>query len=250
MNHEPTPVGELPLHAVVSLARLREVALLFLKLGAISFGGPAAHIALMEAEVVGKRQWLTRQQFLDMLGAANLIPGPSSTELAINIGFVRAGWAGLCIAGASFILPAALITGGFAWAYVRFGALPQAAAALGGVKAAVISVIAIAIYRLGKTAVRNAGLAVLGVIALAAFFLDLNPIVILFGGGLVGMLAQRTGSLRATNAMFLSPTIMWRALIDRVGGESWAVSWRAAAAVAAVGPLVTRPALSRIALFF
>jgi chromate transporter len=109
-------------HAGVSLARLREVAALFLKLGAISFGGPAAHTALMEVEVVGKRQWLTRQQFLDMLGAANLIPGPTSTEIAINVGFVRAGWAGLCVAGASFIFPAALITGAFAWAYVRFGA--------------------------------------------------------------------------------------------------------------------------------
>lgn len=96
--------------------RLGELVFLFLKLGAISFGGPAAHIALIEAEVVGKRQWVTRQQFLDMLGAANLIPGPTSTEMAINVGFLRAGWTGLCVAGASFILPAALITAAFAWA--------------------------------------------------------------------------------------------------------------------------------------
>lgn len=235
---------------MLSLARLRELALLFLKLGATSFGGPAAHIAMMESEVVGKRQWLTRQQFLDMLGAANLIPGPSSTELAINVGFARAGWAGLCVAGASFILPAALITGGFAWAYVRFGALPQAESALYGIKAAVISVIFIAICRLGKTAVRNVGLAVLGAIALAAFFLGLNPIVILFGGALVGMLAQRTGGLRAASTIFLSPTPAWRALIGRVGGESWPVSWGSAAAVAAVGTLATKPSLRRIAVFF
>jgi chromate transporter len=189
VNSEPTPVGELPAHAVVSGARLRELTLLFLKLGATSFGGPATHIAMMESEVVSKRQWLKRQQFLDMLGAANLIPGPSSTELAINVGFVRAGWAGLWVAGASFILPAALITGGFAWAYVRFGARPQVESALYGIKAAVISVIVIAIGRLGNTAVRNVGLAVSGIIALAAFFLGLNPIVILFGGGLIGMLA-------------------------------------------------------------
>ena len=116
MNHGTTLPAELPPHAGPSPARLCELALLFLKLGATSFGGPAAHIAMMESEVVGKRQWLARQQFLDMLGAANLIPGPSSTELAINVGFVRAGWAGLCVAGASFILPAALITGVFAWA--------------------------------------------------------------------------------------------------------------------------------------
>jgi chromate transporter len=126
-------------------SRLRELAALFLKLGAISFGGPAAHIALLEGEVVRKRQWVTRQQFLDMLGAANLIPGPTSTEMAINVGFVRAGWAGLCVAGASFILPAALITGAFAWAYVRFGSLPQAASILTGIKPAVLAVIAIAI---------------------------------------------------------------------------------------------------------
>ena len=148
-----TPVTELPPRARTNLTRLRELAALFLKLGAISFGGPAAHIALLEAEVVGKRQWLTRQQFLDMLGAANLIPGPTSTEMAINVGFVRAGWAGLWVAGASFILPAAVITGIFAWAYVRFGALTQAVSALGGIKAAVVAVIAIAIWRLGKTAV-------------------------------------------------------------------------------------------------
>ena len=169
--------------------RLRELAGLFLKLGAISFGGPAAHIALIEGEIVRKRQWVTRQQFLDMLGAANLIPGPTSTEMAINVGFVRAGWAGLCVAGASFILPAALITGAFAWAYVRFGTRTQAVSVLGGIKAAVIAVIAIAIWRLGKTAVKDVGLAGLGIISLAAFFLGVNPIAILFGGGLLGMLA-------------------------------------------------------------
>ena len=132
-------------------------------MGAISFGGPAAHIALIEAEVVRKRQWVTRQQFLDMLGAANLIPGPTSTEMAINVGFIRAGWTGLCVAGVSFILPAALITGAFAWAYVRFGSLPQAISVLTGIKAAVVAVIAIAIWRLGKTAVKDAGLGVLAV---------------------------------------------------------------------------------------
>ena len=179
------PPAELPAHAGTSAGRLRELASLFLKLGTISFGGPAAHIALMETEVVRKRQWLTKQQFLDLLGAANLIPGPTSTEMAINVGFVRAGWAGLCVAGASFILPAAVITGAFAWAYVRFGTLTQAVSVLGGIKAAVLVVIAIAIWRLGKTAVKGVGLAALGGLALAAFFLGVSPIVILFGGGLV-----------------------------------------------------------------
>jgi len=108
----------------INLDRLLELASVFLKLGTISFGGPAAHIAMMETEIVTKRQWVTRRQFLDILGAANLVPGPTSTETAITVGFTRAGWLGLCVAGLSFILPAALITGTFAWAYVRFGSLP------------------------------------------------------------------------------------------------------------------------------
>src|SRR5688572_23336252 len=113
---------------------LRDVALLFLKLGATAFGGPAAHIAMMQEEVVRRRKWLSRERFLDLLGATHLIPGPNSTELAIHIGFIRAGWPGLFVAGACFILPAAAIVMAFAWAYVRFGALPEVAGVLYGVK--------------------------------------------------------------------------------------------------------------------
>src|ERR1044072_8112493 len=113
-----------PVHRRTSLA---ELALLFLKLGTIAFGGPAAHIAMMEDEVVRRRRWLSRDEFLDLLGAANLIPGPNSTELAIHIGHRQAGWPGLLVAGTCFILPAALIVATFAWAYVRYGSLPQAA---------------------------------------------------------------------------------------------------------------------------
>jgi chromate transporter len=176
--------------------RLRALAMLFLKLGAISFGGPAAHIALMEDEVVRKRQWLTRQHYLDMLGLTNLIPGPNSTEMAINIGFARAGWAGLAVAGACFIAPAALITAVVAWGYVRFGTLPLAESLLAGVKPAVIAVVAIAVWRLGKIAVRDVWLAVLGALALAAFLAQLSPLVILFGGGLIGMVAKQLDKLR------------------------------------------------------
>jgi chromate transporter len=235
-------------------SRLRELAALFLKLGTISFGGPAAHAALIEAEVVGRRQWVTRQQFLDMLGAANLIPGPTSTEVAINVGFVRAGWAGLCVAGASFILPAALITGAFAWAYVRFGALPQAASVLAGIKPAVIAVIAIAIGRLGKTAVRDVGLTSLGVVTLAAFFLGLNPIAILFGGSVLGMLARRATAIRRASALLMSFTFPWRAFGASAACRSRASlthPFRAAALALVVSvPVVVRPSLSRIALFF
>lgn len=234
--------------------RLGELAVLFLKLGAISFGGPAAHIALIEAEIVGKRKWITRQQFLDMLGAANLIPGPTSTEMAINVGFVRAGWIGLCVAGASFILPAALITGAFAWAYVRFGARAQAASALGGIKAAVIAVIAIAIWRLGKTAVKDVGLAGLGIISLAAFFLSVNPIVILFGGGLLGMLARRVVKFRASAAPLFLPTLPRRGFFSPITGGMWTFWLRSLGAVAlasaATGAVAARPSIGGIALFF
>ena len=112
---------------------LRELVLLFLRLGFTAFGGPAAHVAMMEDEVVRRRKWLTRKEFLDLFGAANLIPGPSSTEMAILIGRQRAGWVGIMAAGICFILPAALMVGGLAWAYVRFGALPQVAGLLYGV---------------------------------------------------------------------------------------------------------------------
>ena len=218
------------------VARLGELALLFLKLGTISFGGPAAHIALIESEVVRKRQWVTRQQFLDMLGAANVIPGPTSTETAINIGFVRAGWVGLCVAGASFIVPAALITGAFAWAYVRFGSFPQAASILAGIKPAVVAVIAIAIWRLGKTAVKDIGLGVLAVVSLIAFFLRWNPILILFGGGLIGMLSRRlVGSVRAAGALLLPTAFPFKTAFGAMG---------------VAGTLVARPSLGRIALFF
>jgi chromate transporter len=222
-------------------ARLVELAGLFLKLGTIGFGGPAAHIALIESEIVHKRRWVTKQQFLDMLGAANLIPGPTSTEMAINTGFVRAGWAGLCVAGASFIFPAAVITGAFAWAYVRFGSLPQTASVLAGIKPAVIALIAIAIWRLGKTALKGAGLLILGVGALAAFLLGINPILILFGGGLIGM-AGRQFTVSRASAMVLIPPIFSSRLMPR--------SQLLAAAFLSVGLVSVRPSPLRIGLFF
>jgi chromate transporter len=178
------------------------LAVLFLKLGTISFGGPVAHIALLEDEVVRKRQWLTKQRFVDMLGLTNLIPGPNSTEMAINVGFARAGFVGLIVAGASFIIPAALITGVIAWAYVRFETLPAAESLLAGLKPAVIAVIAIAVWRLGRTAVRDGMLALLGTLALVAFMLKQSPFLIMTGGGLIGMLAQQAGRLNREGTKF------------------------------------------------
>ena len=254
MNHESTRTGELPPHSGANSERLRELASLFFKLGTISFGGPAAHIALMETEVVRKRQWLTQQQFLDMLGAANLVPGPTSTEMAINVGFVRAGWAGLCVAGASFILPAAVITGAFAWAYVRFGAMAQAVSVLTGIKAAVVAVIGIAIWRLGRTAVKGVGLAALGGLALGAFFLGVNPIAILFGGGVVGMLATRAARLRAAGPLLIPPFRPRLACAANATGGTWPPWLRSLGAVAVVSAVAEtvsdRPSLIRIGVFF
>lgn len=129
-------------------AEIFELAKLFLRLGATAFGGPAAHIAMMEDQVVVRRRWLTRDRFLDMIGMTNLIPGPNSTEMAIHVGHARAGFPGLVVAGVSFIAPAALLVGGIAWAYVRYGAMPQVAGVLYGVKPVVIAVVLQALWRL------------------------------------------------------------------------------------------------------
>ena len=168
---------------------LGEIARLFLKLGTIGFGGPAAHIALMEEEVVGRRQWLTREAFMDYVGATNLIPGPNSTELAIEIGRDRAGWPGLIVAGVSFIAPAAVIVSVIAWAYVRFGQLPMSLAVLAGVKPVVIAVVAQALYRLTRTAVKNAWLAALAIGSIAAAAAGVHELVILLGAAVLSCLA-------------------------------------------------------------
>ena len=151
-----------------SRRELAELARLFLKLGTTAFGGPAAHVAMMEDEVVGRRRWLTRERFLDLLGATNLIPGPNSTELAIHIGHVRAGWPGLVVAGCCFILPASLLVTALAWAYVRFGRMPQVEGLLYGTKPVVIAIVAQALWRLGRTAIRSGWLALLALAAAVA----------------------------------------------------------------------------------
>jgi chromate transporter len=165
---------------------LKELAGLFTRLGLTAFGGPAAHIALMQKEVVDKRHWMDHQHFLDLLGATNLIPGPNSTEMAIHIGRERGGARGLLIAGACFILPAVLITGVIAWLYQRYGRLPQVADLIYGIKPAVIAVIAGAVYPLAKRALKSAGLWVMLVLAFAAgLWWSEGEIAILFGAGIV-----------------------------------------------------------------
>jgi len=164
------------------------VAVLFLKLGCIAFGGPAAHIAMMREEVVRRRKWLSDQEFLDLLGATNLIPGPNSTEMAIHLGYLRAGWRGLIVGGTLFILPAMLIVLACAWAYVRFGATPQALWLLYGVKPVIIAVVVQALFGLLRTAVKGPLLAIVGAVVLGFYILGVNEIALMFGGGLFVML--------------------------------------------------------------
>lgn len=177
---------------------LKEIAALFLKLGAIGFGGPAAHIALMEADVVRRRHWLTREEFLDLLGTVNLIPGPNSTELAILIGHRKGGPCGLIVAGACFILPATCIVCAIAWVYVRFGALPQADILLRSVKPVILAVVIQALWGLGRTALTTpvtVAIAAAGVVLNTA---GLNELAVLLVAGVAGVLAGRIRSANST----------------------------------------------------
>ena len=189
-----------------SQTSLKQLALLFFKLGVISFGGPAAHIAMMEDEVVRRRRWLTRDEFLDLLGATNLIPGPNSTEMAIHIGRRQAGWPGLLVAGSCFILPATLIVTALAWAYVRYGSLPQTGAVLYGVKPVVIAIILQALWGLGRAALKTKTLALVGVAGILLDFLGVHELIILFGaGGAIGFGSWVAGRMRRGESLSLIP---------------------------------------------
>ncbi|MGA7991730.1 MAG: chromate efflux transporter [Thermoanaerobaculia bacterium] len=172
--------------------RLRELAGLFLKLGATAFGGPAAHVAMMEAEVVRRRGWMSREEFLDLLGATNLLPGPNSTKMALFVGHARAGLPGLLVAGLSFVLPATAIVLGFSWTYVRFGALPAMPHFFEGIKPVVLALIAHALVILGRTAVKSRFLLALGGAAFAAAFF-VHEFVLLLVAGAVSVLAMQIG---------------------------------------------------------
>jgi chromate transporter len=187
-----------------------EVARLFLKLGTIAFGGPAAHIAMMDDEFVRKRGWLPRERFLDLLGATNLIPGPNSTEMAIHLGFLRAGWRGLIVAGACFILPAMTITGVLAWAYVRYGSLPEVFWLLYGVKPVIIAIVVQALWGFALKAVKGPITGAVGAAAIALSFLGWDEVLLLLVGGFATMLATRAGQkgIRATAAAATAGAIL------------------------------------------
>lgn len=175
----------------------REVGAVFLRLGTIAFGGPAAHVALMREELVRRRAWVSDRRFADLMGATNLIPGPNSTELAIHLGHERAGWRGLVLAGLAFILPAALMVTGLAWAYVEHGDTPAIEGVLYGVVPVVVAIIAWALAGLGRTVLSSPWLVALAAAALAAYLLGVNELIVLFGGAAAAVLARGVHSLAA-----------------------------------------------------
>jgi len=207
--------------------RLWELARLFLRLGATAFGGPAAHVAMMHDEVVSRRKWLTEQRFLDLVGATNLIPGPNSTEMAIHVGLIRAGWPGLIVAGASFIVPAMLIVLGLAWAYVRFGSTPTAEALLYGIAPVVIAIVVRALAKLGRTAIKGSPLLLaVGVAALASYVAGLNELMLLFGAGLLVFLVRAAAWLRTGRTYSIVPLFVGSVLLAAVAERAPVDLWR------------------------
>jgi len=180
---------------------LAELAREFLRLGFVAYGGPAAHVAMMEEDFVRRRAWVTRERFLDLVGAVSLLPGPSSTELAIYLGEIRAGLAGLIVAGACFILPAAVLVAGLAWAYLRYGAVPQVSGLLFGIKPVVVALVAQAVWNLSKTALRSLSLGVLAVAVIACAVLGAQAIELLLGTGLLWMIVREGRRLVSGKAL-------------------------------------------------
>ena len=214
--------------SIESTTALGELCRVFLKLGTTAFGGPAAHIAMMEDEIVRRRQWLTREQFLDYLGATNLIPGPNSTELAIHIGHRRGGWIGLVVAGASFILPATLIVTVIAWAYSRYGNLPTTIGLLYGVKPVVMAIVIQALWRLGRTSLKSPSSAMVALGAIVAAALGVHELLILAVGGVVMAVAQMSraqGAKATTLALVLA---LGGAFASRVAAQAQAQAAAAA----------------------
>jgi chromate transporter len=202
----PAPITAPELHP----KGLAEVAQVALKLGFTAFGGPAAHIAMLREETVIRRKWLTDAYFLDLVGATNLIPGPNSTEMVIHVGYLRAGWRGLVVAGMLFILPAATIVLALSWAYVQFGSTPSGESLLYGIKPVVIAVVAQALWGLGRTALRGPLLIIVGVAAASFYFVGMNELVILFGSALLVLIVR--------TAQRLSPGQLGAVVMAPVGG--------------------------------
>jgi chromate transporter len=176
--------------------QLWELAVVFAKLGAIAFGGPAAHIAQIELEVVQRHRWLSREKLLDLLGITNLIPGPNSTELVIHVGLEQGGWLGAIVAGASFIIPAMLLVWGLAIVYVEYQTIPTVGWLLYGVKPVIIAIVTQALWKLGRSGLKNAATWSAGILVLALYFLRVNEIVLMIGAGIAVTLVRNLNFLK------------------------------------------------------
>lgn len=196
--------------------RLKEISLVFLKLGITSFGGPVAHVAMMEDEIVRNRKWLTKEKFLDLYGATNLIPGPNSTELAIHLGYERGGWLGLILAGACFILPAMLIVLSFSIMYARYGALPEISNILYGVKPVIIAIVLQAFIRLGQSAIKSRTTAIIGGAVIILSLLGVNEILLLFLAGLFMLISTDSFKFNKSKFLSLAPTLMPLAVLSQI----------------------------------
>jgi chromate transporter len=205
--------------------RLTELAAVFLRLGAIAFGGPAAHIAMMDNEVVNRRQWMSREKLLDLLGITNLIPGPNSTELAIHIGYERAGWRGLVVAGSCFILPAMLIVWALAAIYTRYQTVPQVEWLLYGIKPVIIAIVIQAVWNLGKKAAKDVPTIIAGVVAIIAYLAGLNEILVLILLGIAVMLLKNWQARGHTSGAFLLPMSGILAQVGSTTAAVTSVSW-------------------------
>ena len=239
---QPVEEGAFPEASRRRRAALGEVVLLFLRLGFTAFGGPAAHIAMMRTEVVERRRWISETRFVDLIGITNLIPGPSSTELAIYLGYLRAGWLGLLMAGVCFIGPAMLIVLALAWAYVTYGALPQIGWFFYGIQPVVVAIIAQAIWNLGRTIFKGPLAVGLALMVLVLYFLGINVLILLFGGaalyGLLRLLFQRWRKKQPITSLF----------VVSLGG-SLRVLWKTPAAVLSAGVLTMTTPVSLGLLF-
>jgi chromate transporter len=220
---EAPEAGKIIPDSATGPSTLKEIALSFLRLGTTAFGGPAAHIAMMEDEFVRRRRWLSREQFLDMLGATNLIPGPNSTEMAIHIGHQRAGWKGLVTGGVCFIVPAMAIVMAAAWAYVHFGSLPPVQGIMYGIKPVIIAIVLQALWRLFPSAIKNLFLGVIGLLATVAALLGLNVLIVLFGAGVITALTSRVNRSRSDRPLAAIPGIM--AVLKAAGAAAPAVAF-------------------------
>ncbi len=221
---------------------LREIIMLFLRLGFTAFGGPAAHIAMMREEVVHRRHWMSDEQFVDLIGITNLIPGPSSTQLAIYLGYLRAGWPGLILAGVCFIGPAMLIILAISWAYVTYGTLPQVGWLFYGIQPVVVAIIAQALWNLGRTIIKGFWPLALAALILVLYLLGINVLLLLFGGALLfGLLRWIAGRrISPPTSMSLLLPFSWKGL---------RTTWHTVIVVVGIGTIAPAASISLLVLF-